>query len=148
VQASCYRLPFAEASCDAVIYSEILEHLESPREALASGYRALRPGGRIVISVPHAQDAPDVVCPHCLRRFNAAGHLRHFEPAELRALVEGAGFSVERVFPGASALTRYLLRRMTWLAPAVVWLDGVLRRLCPLDNLHLFVVAVRPEGRP
>jgi SAM-dependent methyltransferase len=145
VQASCYALPLAAQSCDAVVYSEVLEHLDAPDEALAGAYPVLRPGGRLLLSVPHSQDAPDVVCPHCCRQFNAAGHLRHFEPLQLRALVEAAGFRVERIFTGASALTRYIVRRLTWLSAAAPALDWILRRLSPADNLHLFVVAVRPE---
>jgi SAM-dependent methyltransferase len=144
LQACCGALPLASGAVDAVIFSEILEHLESPLEALRNGARILRPGGRLILSVPHAQDAPDVVCPHCCRQFNAAGHLHRFDPEGMRALVESAGLRPLRVFTAASALTRYFLRRMTWLAPLVLPLDAALRRLAPADNLHLFVAAERP----
>lgn len=44
------NLPFADASLDAVILSLVLPYLESPERVLAEARRALRPGGRLVIS--------------------------------------------------------------------------------------------------
>lgn len=44
---------------DAVIISEVLEHLERPLEALTSLRRRLNPGGRIFINIPINSPAPD-----------------------------------------------------------------------------------------
>jgi ubiquinone/menaquinone biosynthesis C-methylase UbiE len=46
------RLPFGDASVDAVVLSEVLEHVAEPAEALREIHRILRPGGRLVGSVP------------------------------------------------------------------------------------------------
>jgi 2-polyprenyl-3-methyl-5-hydroxy-6-metoxy-1,4-benzoquinol methylase len=145
VQSNCYSLPLAENSCDTIIYSEILEHLEKPQEAIRSGARILKPGGRLIVSVPHAQDAPDVVCPHCMRQFNAAGHVQHFQSADLQAIIESTGLKTLTIFAAASAATRYLLRRMTWTWRIALPMDVVFRKLIPGDNLHLFAVAVKPS---
>ena len=46
-------LPFADASFDVVIVAEILEHLQFPARLVEEAARVLRPGGRIVGSVPN-----------------------------------------------------------------------------------------------
>lgn len=54
--AGAERLPFADASFDCVTCIEVLEHVPAARrpEALAEMRRVLRPGGRLVLRVPHA----------------------------------------------------------------------------------------------
>jgi SAM-dependent methyltransferase len=49
-------LPFGEASFDAVVFSEVLEHLgRSPLAALEEILRVLVPGGLLVLSTPNAR---------------------------------------------------------------------------------------------
>lgn len=54
VQASAEDMPFADASFDAVISLEMLEHIAPERReaALREMLRVLRPGGRLVVSFP------------------------------------------------------------------------------------------------
>lgn len=53
-QANLYALPFPDATFDAVILSEILEHVDDDVRGLREAYRVLKPGGVVVITVPHA----------------------------------------------------------------------------------------------
>jgi SAM-dependent methyltransferase len=46
-------VPFADASLDAVVVVDMLEHVETDRELVADLGRVLRPGGRLVLNVPH-----------------------------------------------------------------------------------------------
>ena len=45
-------IPFAENSFDAIICSELLEHVPSPASVLHEAYRTLRPRGTLFICVP------------------------------------------------------------------------------------------------
>lgn len=47
------RLPWDDASFDAVAAWEVLEHVENPHHAIREAHRVLRPGGSFFISVPN-----------------------------------------------------------------------------------------------
>jgi 2-polyprenyl-3-methyl-5-hydroxy-6-metoxy-1,4-benzoquinol methylase len=66
---------------DAIVISEVLEHIERPREALRALRPQLTPGGTMFINVPVNSPAPDHI--YLLR-----------EAAEARALVESAGLQI------------------------------------------------------
>jgi SAM-dependent methyltransferase len=65
-------LPWPDATFDAVVVSEVLEHLDDAtlRATLAETKRVLRPSGRLIGTVPADErlDEQRVVCPDCGRR--------------------------------------------------------------------------------
>jgi len=48
------RLPFADATFTTISMLDVLEHVPYPKESLEEIDRVLKPGGRLLISVPHA----------------------------------------------------------------------------------------------
>lgn len=52
MQGDAERLPLRSDSFDLVVCTETLEHLAGPRQALAEMLRTLKPGGKLVGSVP------------------------------------------------------------------------------------------------
>lgn len=52
--ANLYHLPYASNTFDAVILSEILEHVDDDVAGLQEAYRVLKPGGIVAITVPNA----------------------------------------------------------------------------------------------
>jgi 2-polyprenyl-3-methyl-5-hydroxy-6-metoxy-1,4-benzoquinol methylase len=49
------------ASFDAVIASEVIEHLENPRKVAREWYRILKPGGTLVLSTPNNESIRSLV---------------------------------------------------------------------------------------
>lgn len=98
-------LPFAPASFDALIMSEVLEHLTDPWGVVRrlSGY--LRDGALLFASSPnvaHYSVARNLI----LGRWPLADHgimdrthLRWFTPATFRAMFEDAGFAIDSIGP-------------------------------------------------
>jgi SAM-dependent methyltransferase len=81
-------LKLAGERLDTVLCVNVLEHLDRPDIAVEGFRQVLVPGGRALILVPAHQrlySAMDA----------AIEHRKRYEEAELRALLEGAGFEIE-----------------------------------------------------
>lgn len=103
-----YQMPYADNTFDAVILSEVLEHLEDDKQALAEAYRVLKPNGVLAVTVPHA-NYPflwDPINKTLETLFNRhiqhgvfagiwANHVRLYQPEQLREAVLSAGFMIE-----------------------------------------------------
>ena len=49
------RLPFRDASFDAVLFLDVIEHLEPRRQVLVEIARVLKPQGRLLVSAPNRE---------------------------------------------------------------------------------------------
>jgi SAM-dependent methyltransferase len=117
-------LPFDDASFDAVVAGELLEHLADPRAVVAHVRRVLRPGGVFVGSVPNAFRLKSRVA-YALGRYPAdwdPTHLQLFTPKALRELL--AAFEAVKI--------RFAIGRLVPLHPRL------------LANVQIFV-AHRPS---
>lgn len=145
-------LPLVDSSVDAVLFLDVLEHLECPERALAEARRILRPDGVTVISVPHrgllrGLDSLNLYSE--LRRRHptwppleaatesGSGRHRHFSLRELTDLLE-PDFVIDRV-----ARTGFGLQELLYLALLLIRVplgaENVCRALLPL---HLLLYAV------
>jgi SAM-dependent methyltransferase len=82
VQASVYRLPFADASFDAAVAHALLEHLANPAAALTELRRVLRPRGVLAVASsdwsaaivePRTADVETALAAHAANRRRAGG---------------------------------------------------------------------------
>lgn len=97
VRASPPAYPFAEASFDTVVMSQILEHLPDPDGALAGAHRLLRPHGRLLVVVPNAAGTQRRVFGRHWVNWHLPYHLWHFDGAAIRTLIARCGFRIERL---------------------------------------------------
>lgn len=72
--APAHDLPLAEASVDAIVCTQVLEHLAEPLDVLREFQRVLVPGGLVVITVPLTWYLHEM--PHDYYRYTPFG-LRH-----------------------------------------------------------------------
>jgi SAM-dependent methyltransferase len=94
VRADALALPFATASFDHVVVSEVLEHIPADEAAIAEVARVLRPGGTAAVSVPRW--FPERVCWALSRPYHdrPGGHCRIYRSRELRVRLDAAGLRV------------------------------------------------------
>ncbi|MEV6653190.1 methyltransferase domain-containing protein [Streptomyces sp. NPDC051219] len=103
-------LPLPDATADAVLFSEVVEHLADPDSAMDELRRVLRPGGHLMLSTPNlaawynrvllSAGVQPVFSEVSLRGIHGrpgsqvVGHLRLFTARALRSFLTAAGFEV------------------------------------------------------
>lgn len=102
------QVPYDDEFFDAVIATEILEHLISPLEMIAEGARILKKGGLFVITTPNVSHIGAVIklfmgrsnyerldrSPMYLQNDNWRGHIRFYDKNELKTLFYRAGLEL------------------------------------------------------
>jgi SAM-dependent methyltransferase len=82
------RMDLADDTFDAVVASEVLEHLTDEQRAAGAAEiaRVLKPGGWFLGTVPYNENlkAGDVICPCCGALFHRWGHQKSFTEEILR----------------------------------------------------------------
>ncbi len=92
--ADAQYIPFATATFDTVVCTEVIEHLPEPALALQNIARVLRPGGHLILSAPFVHVLHEV--PFDFFRFTPIG---------LQHLVKGAGFEVVNTWARGGVLS-------------------------------------------
>jgi SAM-dependent methyltransferase len=96
MQGDATRLPFADASFDRVITSEVLEHIQDDVRAIGELVRVLKPGGTFAATVPAW--FPEKVNWMLSDEYHApksvGGHVRIYSATELIAKLRTAGLTV------------------------------------------------------
>jgi SAM-dependent methyltransferase len=98
----------AHEQYDYLLAFEVLEHIEDDRAALTEWLQLLKPGGKVLLSVPSDPGkwgASDVL----------AGHFRRYDRPELTALLIARGYQIENVFCYGWPLSNVLY----WIRTAV-----------------------------
>jgi SAM-dependent methyltransferase len=85
-----YLARFGSRSLDAIVSSNVLEHLPDDASCLRGLHDALRPGGALAVYVPARQELFGTLDSN-------VGHLRRYSRSSLRSRLEQAGFFVEWV---------------------------------------------------
>jgi ubiquinone/menaquinone biosynthesis C-methylase UbiE len=115
------RLPFADASFDHVICTEVFEHVPDDNLLLAELARVLRPGGTIAVSVPDMLSEWLVWRAASVQKVSPGEHVRLYRRGRMPRVLRSHGFDVyARRF-------RHSLETPYWL----LWLgakDGGVRR--------------------
>lgn len=119
VVGDAQRLPVASAVVDSILCSEVLEHVRDPDAVVAEVFRALKPGGILLLTAPMSWNLHYE--PNDYRRYTCYGlwqllESHGFEIAETRRI--GGLFSLigSRLVDG---IATELYHRLTFLPPRV-----------------------------
>lgn len=90
------HMPIGDDIFDAVLCTQVLEHLEWPRESVKEMFRVLKPGGKLFITVPMAQNEHQV--PYDFFRYTSFG---------LESICKHAGFKEVKITPFGGLWVRW-----------------------------------------
>jgi SAM-dependent methyltransferase len=130
------KLPFEDASFDAVYCKQVLEHVRSPGPLLAEVARVVRPGGAFAGSTSQLEPF------HSYSTWN-------YTPYGLKLLLEEAGLTLEEVRPGIDSLAlivnrgvgmRRVTRRWWSVESPLNRVADAFGRLRGLDPVHVNAV--------
>ncbi len=172
--ASAESLPFADAYFDAVLLLDVLEHVRREQPVLAEIARVLRPGGTLVLSVPHkgvlqwldSLNVWDFLAgggSHPPEEVIEGGYPfhRHYAEADLRRLLSPQ-FLVEHVERTGLGLVELLNLAMLSLGKGLLRSQALYDRLaylyygayiaedrlrCGRVSYHIMLKAIRRAGR-
>lgn len=83
---ACELRPFADESQDFVFSSHLLEHLDDCAGALKEWWRVIRPGGHLVLYLPHRDLYPRIGTPGA-----NPDHVHDFAPDDIERVMRGLG---------------------------------------------------------
>ena len=96
VQTSVFALPFPKNSIDCVLFSEVIEHLDAPEDAIREIQRILKPQGKMIIIFPN--DLMFKVSRLMVGMFREAfydpGHVMQWTPSGMRNLLSKYDLSI------------------------------------------------------
>lgn len=131
-QGYIQAMPFDNGCLDAVVVSDVLEHLNDDElvKAIREVVRVLRPGGYLIGTTVCEEDlmqtSVQVVCPYCGKRFHRWGHQQSFTVERLRALLSAYGMTVEKLAPRlfVNFATLNWKGRAVGLCRLILWVFG------------------------
>ena len=94
VNGDALDLPFADATFDRIIASEVLEHIWADELAIAELVRVLRPGGQLAVTVP--SELPERLCWTLDTDYHdtPGGHIRIYRQRDLEAKLARGGVAL------------------------------------------------------
>ena len=93
---SLHEMPIGDEVFDAVLCTQVLEHLEWPRESVKEMHRVLKPGGKLYMTVPMAQNEHQV--PYDFFRYTSYG---------IGSICKHAGFNDIKITPFGGLWVRW-----------------------------------------
>ncbi len=132
ISGDCTKLPFTDGFFDAVICSEVLEHIPDNRKAAAERVRVLKSDGVLAVSVPRY--LPESICWALSEEYyhTEGGHIRIYTRESLLALIQNTGMRLR------SSHFAHSLHSPYWWLKCAVGLNNEDSRLVKL--YHRFLV--------
>jgi SAM-dependent methyltransferase len=90
------QLPFEDNTFDAIVTSEVLEHIQNDVTAIAEFHRVLKPGGSLAVTVPtwFPEKINWMLSDEYYAPKSVGGHVRIYSATELKAKLRTAGLTV------------------------------------------------------
>ena len=147
-----HHLPFGDATVDAIVCTEVFEHLLDPPAAAREMIRVLKPGGKLVLTTRFCFPLHDR--PADFWRFTPYTLARLFAPLEPTVVPQHSAYRtllvlLVRLVMEPTRLNRFVSPPVLALCALLWGLDPLARRLLPSDALSSgYLVAGRKPAGP
>ena len=139
---------FSENYFEAVTAFYVLEHLFDPLASLRKIFSVLKPGGMLILRVPHTTPVVAMLGAFGIknRLYDPPFHLYDFCPKTLKTLFEHSGFESVRIMPGSPTLPFKYSERIISVAAGNLsrFLFSISRGKILLPGVSKTVVASKP----
>lgn len=119
--ADVYNLPLKADSIDCIIASEILEHVPDPKLFITRLITVLKPGGKLIITVPYKEKIEHYLCVHCNKPTPKYAHLHSFDEIIFKELIPKDSV----IWSCSKLINKYISRLRTYIflryLPFSVW---------------------------
>jgi SAM-dependent methyltransferase len=148
VVGDVYAVGLKSNVADVIVLSEVLEHLQDIPAAVRELKRLLRPGGRLMVTVPNRETIVKHLCIHCNSLTPANAHLHSFDAASLGVALQEHGLAVRKTVLLSNKLLELIgfPHKSRWL-PHLGWrgIDWLCNRIIGRAGF-LLILAVNEEA--
>jgi 2-polyprenyl-3-methyl-5-hydroxy-6-metoxy-1,4-benzoquinol methylase len=118
--ADVFHLPIKDNSVDCIIASEIIEHVINPVEFIKELLRALKPGGKLIITTPYNEKLEYQLCVHCNKPTTKHAHLHTFDEKNINYLIP-EGYNHDFLIFGNKYLGKLRTHFILGFLPFNIW---------------------------
>ena len=140
--ADVFHLPFANNSFDAIIASEVIEHVYDPKLFVEKLIAVLKPGGKLILATPYNETIVYHLCVHCNKPTPANAHLHSFNEKNIVRFLpkEGIGFQFEKLINNYALKMRFY--NLLKFLPYPIWksLDKLFNKISKKPRLFIITV--------
>ncbi|MEH6590846.1 MAG: methyltransferase domain-containing protein [Halioglobus sp.] len=125
IVSNCDPIPLPDDCADLIICTEVLEHVPSPEDLCREMLRIVKPGGKLVISVPDdrsEQLIKEVAAP---AYFQEPNHIRIFSRESFTRLILESGLEIERTEATGAFWSMFFLFKWATTQPGESLIEDV-----------------------
>ncbi len=121
IVADAYNMPFKKNTFDAIVASEIMEHVYDPKLFISNLMEVLKPGGKLVITTPYDETIEYFMCVYCNKPTPKNAHLHSFNEKNIADFIpkEYTDYEFEKF--SNKYLVRLRLNLLMSFLPFTLW---------------------------
>lgn len=142
VVADVFHLPFADNSFDAIIASEVIEHVYDPKLFVEKLITVLKPGGKLILATPYNETIVYHLCVHCNKPTPANAHLHSFNEKNIVRFLpkDGINFQLEKLINNYALKMRFY--NLVKFLPYSLWklIDKLFNKISKKPRLFIITI--------
>jgi len=144
VYGDACAVPVTDEQFDLIVALEVLEHIVEPHSALENWQKLLKPGAKLLVTVPYKEVIRYSLCIHCNQKTPVNAHLHSFDKKTLVKLFNKHGYWVKETVLFCHKLPNVLkINSLLRMMPYGLWrfIDTISGIILPQKYSYIAVIA-------